>query len=342
LAHILDVLSDQVLLCDGATGTRIQALPLRLDEDFQGRENCPEILNETRPDLVLGIHRGYLEAGADAIQTNSFGGSPLTLGEFGIGNKARALNCRAAELACEAVAGFAADGKTRFVIGAVGPGTRLPSRGHIDYDALEAALTVQCRGLIEGGVDAILIETCQDTLQIKAAINAAKAARQSACGEQPIFVLMTVETTGTLLVGADVAATMTVLDALDVPLIGFNCATGPQEMAEHVKLVAENWSGRISVRSQPGTISPRLGASGSGVMGRRTLVTRAKRPAAVRPIQVPPALRSRPPRISGPPSVGVHQARRLAGRAKNSSRLAATTNGKRRLSSSASATRHMA
>jgi len=252
MAHILDVLSDQVLLCDGATGTRIQAMPLRLDEDFLGHENCPEILNESRPDLVLGIHRGYLEAGADAIQTNSFGGSPLTLGEFGIAEKAHALNYRAAELAREAVAAVAADGKTHFVIGAVGPGTRLPSLGHIDYDAIEAALAVQCRGLIEGGVDAILIETCQDTLQIKAAVNAAKAARRAARGEPPIFVQMTVETTGTLLVGAEVAAAMAVIDALDVPLIGFNCATGPQEMAEHVKLLAENWSGRISVQPNAG------------------------------------------------------------------------------------------
>ena len=138
------------------------------------------------------------------------------------------------------------------MIGAVGPGTRLPSLGHVDYDALEAALAVQCRGLIEGGVDAILIETCQDTLQIKAAVNAAKARAALARGEQPIFVQMTVETTGTLLVGADVAAAMTVIDALDVPLIGFNCATGPQEMAEHVKLLAENWPGRISVQPNAG------------------------------------------------------------------------------------------
>ncbi|HVA14909.1 MAG TPA: homocysteine S-methyltransferase family protein, partial [Stellaceae bacterium] len=248
MAHILDVLSDHVLLCDGATGTRVQALPLRLEEDYQGHENCPEILNESRPDLVLDIHRGYLEAGADAIQTNSFGGSPLTLAEFGIADKAYALNQRAAALAREAVAGFGHDGRPRFVIGAVGPGTRLPSLGHIDYDALEAALTVQCRGLIDGGVDAILIETCQDTLQIKAAVNAAKAAR----GDQPIFVQMTVETTGTLLVGADVAAALTVIEALDVPLVGFNCATGPQEMAEHVKLLSESWPGRISVQPNAG------------------------------------------------------------------------------------------
>src|SRR6185437_10267453 len=148
---------------------------------------------------------------------------------------------RAAELAREAVAAVAADGKTHFVIGAVGPGTRLPSLGHIDYDALEAALTVQCRGLIQGGVDAILIETCQDTLQIKAAVNGAKNARAEAKADIPIFVQVTVETTGTLLVGADIAVAATVIHALDVPMIGLNCATGPLEMAEHVKWLGENW-----------------------------------------------------------------------------------------------------
>ncbi len=252
MPHILDFLADQVLLCDGATGTRVQAMPLRLDEDYQGHENCPEILNESRPDLVLDIHRGYLAAGSDAVQTNSFGGSPLTLGEFGIADKAYGLNRRAAELAREAIGEFKGDGRARFVIGAVGPGTRLPSLGHIDYRAIERALNVQCRGLIDGGADAILIETCQDTLQIKAAVNAAKQARKEAQGDQPIFVQVTVETTGTLLVGSDIAAAATVIAALDVPLLGINCATGPQEMAEHVKWLGDSWPGRISVQPNAG------------------------------------------------------------------------------------------
>ncbi len=252
MTHILDFLADRVLLCDGATGTRVQAMPLRLDEDYCGHENCPEILNESRPDLVLDIHRGYLKAGSDAIQTNSFGGSPLTLGEFGIADRAYDLNKRAAELAREAVAEFKSDARPRFVIGAVGPGTRLPSLGHIGYDALEEALVIQCRGLIDGGADAILIETCQDTLQVKAAVNAAKRARTELRGDQPIFVQLTVETTGTMLVGADIAAAATVVDALDVPLIGINCATGPQEMAEHVKWLAQSWSGKISVQPNAG------------------------------------------------------------------------------------------
>src|SRR6516164_8574455 len=162
MAHFLDYLSYRVVLCDGAMGTQAQARNLDVERDYLGNENCTEILNESRPDLIRHIHRGYLEAGCDAVQTNSFGGSPLTLGEFGIADRAYDLNRRAAELARETVDEFKSDGRSRFVIGAVGPGTRLPSLGHIDYDALEAALAIQCRGLLEGGADAILIETCQD------------------------------------------------------------------------------------------------------------------------------------------------------------------------------------
>ncbi len=248
MTHLLDYLADRVLLCDGAMGTQAQARDFDVERDFHGHENCTEILTETRPDFVRAVHRGYLEAGADAIQTNSFGGSPITLGEFGIADKAFALNRRAAELAREAVEAFAPDGRTRFVFGSVGPGTRLPSLGHIDYQTLEDALALQCEGLVAGGVDAILIETCQDPLQIKAAVNGAKRAAP----DIPILVQVTVETTGTLLVGADIAAAATVVHALDVPVIGLNCATGPREMAEHVKWLGDNWPGKISVQPNAG------------------------------------------------------------------------------------------
>ncbi len=146
MAHILDFLADRVLLCDGAMGTQVQGRHLDIEGDFLGHENCTEILTESRPDLVREIHRGYLAAGADAVQTNSFGGSPITLGEFGLQDKAFELNKRSAELAHEAIAEFAGDGRTRFVIGSVGPGTRLPSLGHIAYHPLEAALTEQAAG----------------------------------------------------------------------------------------------------------------------------------------------------------------------------------------------------
>jgi 5-methyltetrahydrofolate--homocysteine methyltransferase len=252
MTHFLDYLADRVVLCDGAMGTQAQARNLDIERDYLGNENCTEILNESRPDLILQIHRGYLEAGCDAVQTNSFGGSPVTLGEFGLADKAFALNRRAAELAREAVAEFAHDDRTRFVLGSVGPGTRLPTLGHIAYQPLEDALTIQCAGLIDGGVDAIIIETCQDPLQIKAAVNGAKRARDEGRKDAPILVQVTIETTGTLLVGADIAAAATVIHALDVPMIGLNCATGPREMAEHVKWLGENWPGLISVQPNAG------------------------------------------------------------------------------------------
>ncbi|HST74723.1 MAG TPA: methionine synthase [Acetobacteraceae bacterium] len=249
--HLLDALRDQVLLCDGGMGSRVQGMTLDVEADYLGNENCTEVLNLSRPDLVRAIHHGYFEAGADAVQTNSFGGSPVTLGEFGLQDRAFEINRVAAELAREAAESFA-DFRHRWVIGSVGPGTKLPSLGNIAYDPLEAALAEQCRGLIAGGVDAILIETCQDTLQIKAAVNGAKLARAAAKSEIPIFVQVTVETTGTLLVGPDIAAAATVVHALDVPLMGLNCATGPQEMAEHVRWLAANWPGMLSVQPNAG------------------------------------------------------------------------------------------
>ena len=249
--HLLDALRDQVLLCDGGMGSRVQVLDLDVERDYWGQENCTEILNLSRPELVREIHRGYFEAGADMVETNSFGGSPITLGEFGLTDRAREINRTAAHLAREAAESFA-DGRHRYVVGSIGPGTKLPSLGNIDYDTLESGIAEQCRGLIEGGVDALLIETCQDTIQIKAAVNGAKIARAEHGTDTPIFVQVTVETTGTLLVGPDIAAAATAIHALDVPLMGLNCATGPQEMAEHVRWLATNWPGLVSIQPNAG------------------------------------------------------------------------------------------
>jgi len=253
MSRFLEALSRQVLLCDGAMGSRIQALDLEVDKDYWGNENCSEILNLSRPDVVLDVHKGYFAAGADIVETNSFGGSSVTLGEFDLADQAFELNKRAAELAREAAECFKGDGRERFVAGSIGPGTKLPSLGHLDYDSIEAAIAVQCDGLIAGGVDTLLIETCQDPLQIKAAVNAAKAARAKAGQDDlPLIVQVTVETTGTLLVGTDIAAAATIIDALDVPVMGLNCATGPQEMAPHVEWLAENWRGPISIQPNAG------------------------------------------------------------------------------------------
>ena len=249
--HLLEALRERVLLCDGGMGSRVQALTLDVERDYWNQENCTEVLTLSRPELIRDIHRGYFEAGADMVETNTFGGSPITLAEFDLQDRTLEINRRGAELAREAAESFA-DGRHRYVLGSIGPGTKLPSLGNIAYDALEAALAEQSRGLIAGGVDAILIETCQDTLQIKAAVNGAKRARSEAGADTPVFVQVTVETTGTLLVGPDIAAAATVVHALDVPLIGLNCATGPQEMSEHVRWLASNWPGLISVQPNAG------------------------------------------------------------------------------------------
>ncbi|KYO50372.1 methionine synthase [Tistrella mobilis] len=252
MSRLLDFLGSNVLLLDGGMGSQLQARDLSVDGDYWGKENCSEILNLSRPDIIRDIHTAYFEAGADAVETNTFGGSPITLGEFDLTDQAFEINVKACELAHEAAERFRGDGRERFVIGSIGPGTRLPSLGHIDYDRMEAALIIQARGLIAGRADAFLIETCQDPLQIKAAVNAVKIARAEAGVDLPIMVQVTVETVGTLLVGTDIAAATAIIDALDVDVMGLNCATGPQEMQEHVRYLSQTWRRRISVLPNAG------------------------------------------------------------------------------------------
>ena len=252
MTDFLKALEKRVLLFDGAMGTQIQSRDLSIEEDFLGQENCSEILNVSRPDLVREIHQGYLDAGADAVETNSFGGSPITLGEFDLAERAFEINRLSASLAREAVERVSGDGRERFVIGAIGPGTRLPSLGHVAYGDLEEAFALQTAGLLEGGADVVLCETCQDPLQVKAAINGAKKAISQAGGRLPLMAQVTVETTGTMLVGTDIAAATAIIGALDVDVLGLNCATGPQEMAEHLRYLSETWPGLISVLPNAG------------------------------------------------------------------------------------------
>jgi 5-methyltetrahydrofolate--homocysteine methyltransferase len=252
MSKFLDFVDSQVLLLDGAMGTQIQGADLEVEKDYWGQENCSEILNLSRPDFIRNVHMKYFAAGSDAVETNTFGGSTLTLEEFGLGEKTIEINRRACELAHEAIAEFSHDGRPRFVIGAIGPGTKLPSLGHIDYDALETAFAVQAEGLIQGKADAFLVETAQDPLQVKAAVNGAKLAMEKSGIILPIMVQVTVETTGTLLVGSDIAAAATVIEALGVDVMGLNCATGPQEMADHVRWLSKNWPRRISVLPNAG------------------------------------------------------------------------------------------
>ncbi|MFM7468856.1 MAG: homocysteine S-methyltransferase family protein, partial [Vampirovibrionales bacterium] len=254
-------LNHHVLLCDGAMGSQVQALPLEVTADFWECENCTEVLNLSRPDVVKGIHRAYLVAGADMVQTNSFGGSEITLGEFNLQAKTFEINETAARLARETIIELQAaqeiepqDLRPRFVLGSIGPGTKLPSLGHIDYTALEASFFTQARGLLSGGIDGFLIETCQDPLQIKAAIQGTKRAKASNTQFQdvPILVQVTVETTGTLLVGSDISAVVTILESLDIDSLGLNCATGPAEMREHIQYLSQHWPHWISVQPNAG------------------------------------------------------------------------------------------
>ena len=257
MSDLLEHARSRVLLCDGGTGARIQARDLDIARDFLGNENCTEILCLSRPDIVLDLHRGYLDAGADMVQTNSFGGSPITLGEFGLEERAAEINLASARLAREAVSGFA-NGRPRFVLGSIGPGTKLPSLGHISYGEVESAIAAQAGALLEGGVDGLLIETCQDPLQVRAAVNGCK--RAMAGGRHvPIIVQVTIETTGTMLVGTDINAAATIIGSLGVDGLGMNCATGPKEMAEHLTELSRSWPGLLSVQPNAGLPELRCG-----------------------------------------------------------------------------------
>ena len=242
----------RVLLLDAAMGSQVQAMDLDLERDFDGCENCTEVLNRTRPDIVRDIHRVCLAAGSDAIETNSFGGSPITLGEFGLAGEAWEINRAAARIARETADEFAVDGRPRFVFGAIGPGTRLPTLEQASWAEVSDAVAVQAAGLIAGGADALLIETVQDLLQAKAAVAGARRALDEAKRAMPLVVQVTVESTGALLAGADIAAAATVLHALGVETVGLNCATGPQEMAEHLHWLSQNWPGSIAVQPNAG------------------------------------------------------------------------------------------
>ncbi|MBI1194409.1 MAG: methionine synthase [Gammaproteobacteria bacterium] len=250
---ILERLSKRVLLCDGGTGTLIQAEDWDVEKDFLGLENCSEILTRTRPDFVAFMHRAYYEAGSDCVETNTFGANRVVLAEFDLSDDTYVLNKEAAEIARRVADEFETPEWPRYVIGSMGPGTKLASLGHIGYDELEASYTEQALGLIDGGVDLLLLETHQDLLTMKAGINGCKnARRERGCEDLPIFAQVTIETTGTMLVGSDIGCAVTSLAALGVDGIGLNCATGPAEMAEHVLYLSENWPGMISVMPNAG------------------------------------------------------------------------------------------
>jgi 5-methyltetrahydrofolate--homocysteine methyltransferase len=230
-----------VLVFDGATGTSFQQMDLNA-EDFGGAalEGCNEHLVFTRPDAVQAVHRQFLEAGADVIETDTFGATSLVLAEYDIADQTFALNKRAAELAREMADAYSTPEKPRFVAGSMGPTTKLPTLGHVDFDTMKASFAEQAEGLLAGDVDLFIVETCQDVLQIKAALQGIEDAFRTTGQRRPLMVSVTMETTGTMLVGSDIAAVVAILEPFPIDVLGLNCATGPEQMKEHIRYLSEH------------------------------------------------------------------------------------------------------
>src|SRR5262245_27795892 len=247
----LQTVRERVVIYDGAMGTQIQERNPSLD-DFWGKENCSEVLVLSRPDIIKDIHATYFQAGADVVETNTFGGSRIVLSEFGLEDKVYEINKRAAELAREVAADFSRNGKQRYVAGSIGPGTKLPSLGQISFDDLFAAYLEQSLGLIAGGVDVLLIETCQDILQTKIAVAAAFEAMKQKGKRLAVQAQVTLQESGTMLLGTEIGAAETALEPYDCEIVGLNCATGPKEMNDAVRYLSHNAPKEISVLPNAG------------------------------------------------------------------------------------------
>jgi 5-methyltetrahydrofolate--homocysteine methyltransferase len=251
-SRFLQELRRRVLVFDGAMGSTIQSLPLTVEGDYLGRENCVDLLVRSRPELVREIHEGFLEAGADAVETNTFGANKLVFGEFDeeLVGWTRQINAEAARVARAACDRFSTPERPRFVIGSLGPGTKLVTLGHTSWDAMFDSYREQARGLLDGGIDAFIIETAQDLLQVKCALDACLAALEEAGlgpDDVPLLVSVTIETTGTMLLGTEIEAAANALSMYPIASLGLNCATGPTEMGEHVAWLAHHWPRAISV-----------------------------------------------------------------------------------------------
>ncbi len=259
-SSLREALLARTVIADGAMGTMLQAANPTL-EDFQNHEGCNEILNVSRPDIVKSVHRQYLDVGVDAIETNTFGANFANLAEYGIEDRIYELAFSGAKLAREVADEYSTEDKPRWVLGSLGPGTKLPTLGHTSYQKLKDAYATASQGLVEGGCDALLVETTQDLLQAKAAINGARQAIQDSDRDIVLIAQVTVETTGTMLLGSEIGAALNALEPLDIDLIGLNCATGPAEMSEHLRSLSKGSQSQISVMPNAGL--PILGANGA-------------------------------------------------------------------------------
>jgi len=241
-------------------GTMLQASAATLD-DFDGHEGCNEILNVTRPDIVSSVHEAYLDAGVDCVTTNTFGANLSNLGEYGITARIGELSEAGARIARAAADQWSTPERPRWVLGSVGPGTKLPTLGHVRFAELRDAYQRNAEGLLRGGVDAVVVETCQDLLQAKAAIIGTRRAIAAAGRQIPLIAQVTIETTGSMLLGSEIGAALTALEPLGISLIGLNCATGPGEMSEHLRYLAGH--SRIPLSCMPNAGLPVLAADGA-------------------------------------------------------------------------------
>ncbi|MGE4472233.1 MAG: homocysteine S-methyltransferase family protein, partial [Sulfuricurvum sp.] len=259
---LLETISRRPLIIDGAMGTQLQERADKIPESaWEGLEGCNELLNVTCPEVMSDIFHAYLTAGADLITTNTFGAFSWVLDEYGIGHRAYELS-RAGAAVCKAECEkFSSPEQPRFVLGSIGPGTKLPSLGHIHYDEMYAGYLECCLGLIDGGCDIFLLETCQDPLQIKAALHACEAANKERSTALPIMVSVTIELAGSMLIGTDAATIATILEPFDILSLGFNCGTGPEQYGKHVRTLSEVWGKPISVHANAGLPQNRGGYS---------------------------------------------------------------------------------
>ncbi|MFD5798979.1 methionine synthase [Streptomyces diastatochromogenes] len=256
-----EALATRVVVADGAMGTMLQAQEPTL-EDFQHLEGCNEILNLTRPDIVRSVHEAYFAVGVDCVETNTFGANHSALGEYDIADRVHELSEAGARVAREVADEFTAkDGRPRWVLGSIGPGTKLPTLGHAPYTTLRDAFQRNAEGLVTGGADALLVETTQDLLQTKAAVLGARRGLAALGVDVPVIVSVTVETTGTMLLGSEIGAALTALEPLGIDMIGLNCATGPAEMSEHLRYLAR--TARIPLSCMPNAGLPVLGKDGA-------------------------------------------------------------------------------
>lgn len=260
--QLLEIISRRPLIIDGAMGTQLQERDAMIPKEaWEGNEGCNELLNVTCPEVMSSIFHAYLTAGADLLTTNTFGAFNWVLDEYQIGHRAYELARAGAQVCRDECDKFSTPQHPRFVLASIGPGTKLPSLGHIHYDEMLAGYTECCLGLIDGGADIFLLETCQDPLQIKAALHACQAANSERNTDLPIMVSVTIELAGSMLIGTDAQTVATIMEPFDILSLGFNCGTGPEQYGKHVKTLSQVWGKPISVHANAGLPQNRGGYS---------------------------------------------------------------------------------